>query len=140
MAEDDDNEVPIGARTMQVDAVADALDVLDEQGADAEGADDIAPPVLPPALPPPLPSRKKHLPVVAMIIAGVVAVGAAVLVSQLMSPTETEATEASPDESDGSGGSQIDLGPILVQASDEGDAAGDDDGGAEETAEENASP
>jgi len=126
-----DDEVPVGGRTMQVDAVADALDVLDGE------AGSIPPPSLPPGLPPPLPPKRSKFPLVAALVAAGVAVGAAVLVSKLLepdAPVAPPAAAAEPvdaDEADEADepftGTHIDLGPILVEATHDGGAVDESD-------------
>ena len=117
-----DDEVPVGGRTMQVDAVADALDVLDDE------ANSIAPP----ALPPPLPPKRRKFPIIAALVVGVVAIDTALLVGRLFepdvpSPAATVAPVAEPTDAEEapSNGTRIELGPITIQASHDA-SAGDE--------------
>ena len=136
----DDDEVPMGARTMQVDAVMDALDVL-ERGP-------TTPPALPPRLPPRLPAKKRPFPIVVALVVAAVAVGAALLVSNLLEPAapavaptavaapaaattpSTDTTGAAPTM----GAARIDLEAIEIEAS-HGDVPDED---AEPAAEDEA--
>lgn len=105
-----DDEVPVGGRTMQVDAVGDALDVLDNEASR----------IAPPALPPPLPPKRRKFPLIAALVVGGVAVGAALLVSQWLQPDPpppTAATAPPTEATAASHGSRIDLGPISIHAS-----------------------
>ncbi|NOY92543.1 MAG: hypothetical protein GXP55_15225 [Deltaproteobacteria bacterium] len=108
---DDDDDVP--ESTMQVDAEADAGDVLSDDSPSVSPG--------PPALPPPLPPKKRGFPV---LIALVVAVGAGLLVGEVIAPDAPEAAAADAESQPSSDEAapeaappQIDLGPILVEAS-----------------------
>lgn len=136
----DDEKPAGGGRTMQVDAVADAAELLEALSADAAGATQIPDSMAPPPMaPPPLPPKKKKPPI--LVIGVVVAVAAAGLglwvggammgpaanpASEASAPTPATGTsvataEAEPEEEPPP---MIELGAIEVEASDSAGDAG----------------
>ncbi len=107
----DEDEAP----AIQVDALADALDVLDEDSTSS---------ALPPALPPPLPPKKRRFPIVLALVVAAVAIGAGLLVGQFITPASPDVPPAPTTPGDdvvpaepAEAPPRIDLGPILVEAS-----------------------
>jgi hypothetical protein len=118
-----DDDVP--ESTMQVDAEADAVDVLGDDPPSVSPG--------PPALPPPLPPKKRGFPVLMALVVAGVAIGAGLLVGEVIAPDAPEAAAAAAESQPSSDEAaaeaappQIDLGPILVEAShDAGPDAGE---------------